>query len=96
MQCDNATIKQSGHDKMHQVARYNDEARQNAMMQRCDDSTTQQLNDDERDDERQDAANDMAWRCNGKGCDDKGQRDDATTNKMNKQMDKRTNKAGAT
>jgi len=43
MQRDNATIKQSGHDKMRQVARYNDEARRNAMTQRRDDSTTQRL-----------------------------------------------------
>ncbi len=48
MQCDDATIKQSGRDEMHQGARYNDEARQ--------DATKRILDDDVMDDERQDAA----------------------------------------
>ena len=28
----------------------------------------------------------VAWQCDGIGCDDKGQRDDAATNQQNKQM----------
>ena len=48
MQRDDATIKQSGQDKMRQGARYIDEARQ--------DATTRRLDDDETDDERRDVA----------------------------------------
>ena len=38
----------------------------------------------------------MAWQHNGTGSNDKGHRDDATTKQTNKQMDKQTNKVGAT
>ncbi len=34
----------------------------------------------------------VAWQCDGIGCDDKGQRDDAATNQQNKQMNEWTNK----
>ena len=38
----------------------------------------------------------MAWQSDGTGRDDKGQRDDATTNQTYKRTDERSNKAGAT
>ena len=90
MQCDDATIKQSGCDEMHYGARYNNEARR--------DATTRILDDDEMDDERRDVAQrrGAATRRDGMRCNSKGQRDDATTNQRNKQTDEQTNKVGAT
>ena len=81
MQCNNATIKQSRRDKMHQGAGYNNEARQDVTTQGRKDATTQRLDNDETRGTTRDATqrNNVAWQRNGMGSDNKGQREDATT-----------------
>ncbi len=88
---------------MCQGARYNDKAIRDATTQQRDDLTTRQGNDamtgqqgDEREDERRITAQQRVWKCNRTGSNDKGQRDNATTNQTNKQTDEQTNKAGVT
>ena len=82
--------------------RHNDATTQrcnDATMQRCDNGTTWQQDNtmtqrrqDERDNERRGQHNNVGWRRDGTGSNDKGQRDDATTNQTNKRTDKQTNK----
>ena len=69
----------------------------NATMQRRKDATTQRLDDDKTRGTTRDVTqrNDVVWQLDGTGSNDKGQRDNATTNQMNKRMDKQTNKGGA-
>ena len=76
---------------MRQGAGYNDEARRDAMTRRHDNSTTTRREGRET---RHSKRRGMAMRQDGH--DDKGQRDDATTNQKSKQTDERTKKAGAT
>ena len=78
---------------MHQGARYIDEARRDVTTQRRNDATTRRLDDDEMQNNKR--RNDVARRRDGTGRDNKGQRDNATANQMNKRTDEHTNKAGA-
>ena len=95
MQCNNATIKQSGRDEMRQGAGYNNEARQDATTQRRNNTTTQRLDNNEMRGMTRDVTQrkDVAWQHDRTGSNDKGQRDNATTNQTNKRTDKQTNKA---
>ena len=86
MQRNDATIKQSGRNKMRDKMRQ----RNNATTGRLDNNETRVTSRNAM------QCNDVAWQRNGTGSNDKGQRDDTTTNQTNKRTDKQTNKAGAT